>query len=97
MVAAQLRLSSKTHADVGVAVPTVDGGFREVRVLISHPTPPVFDGPEDRNGRRNRDEIRFWSIHLDRPEAAGVPAVLLGDLNADPFDGDAFVGDAFVG
>ncbi len=93
-VVAQLRLSSKTHADVGVAVPLPGGGTREIRVLISHPTPPVFDGPEDRNGRRNRDEIRFWTKHLARPEAAGVPAVLLGDLNADPFDGD---GDPLVG
>ena len=24
------------------------------------PTPPAFDGEEDRNGRRNHDEIRFW-------------------------------------
>lgn len=87
-VADRLRLSSKTHADVGVAVPSADSPARQVRVLISHPTPPVFDGPEDRNGRRNRDEVRFWSLHLARPEAAGVPAVLLGDLNADPFDGD---------
>ena len=26
-------------------------------LLVAHPTPPVFDGPEDRNGRRNFDEI----------------------------------------
>ncbi|BAM03157.1 endonuclease/exonuclease/phosphatase family protein [Phycisphaera mikurensis] len=87
-VAEELRLSSKTHADVGVRVPLPGGGEREVRVLVSHPTPPVFDGPEDRNGRRNADEIRFWTRYLSGPETAGVPAVLLGDLNADPFDGE---------
>ena len=32
-----------------------------VHFLVSHPTPPVFDGAEDRNGRRNLDEIRFWA------------------------------------
>ena len=32
--------------------------------LVSHPTPPVFDGPEDRNGRRNHDEIRFWADYI---------------------------------
>ena len=34
----------------------------------SHPTPPAFDGPEDRNGRRNHDEIRFWSDYLTTGE-----------------------------
>ena len=48
----QFRLSSKNHADVPIAVP---GGT--IHLLISHPTPPVFDGPEDKNGRRNHDEI----------------------------------------
>lgn len=24
----------------------------KVHLLVSHPTPPVFDGPEDRNGKR---------------------------------------------
>lgn len=51
-----LRLSSKSHWDVPVKV-----GRRSVHLLVSHPTPPVFDGPEDRNGRRNADEIRFWA------------------------------------
>ncbi len=56
--ASRLRLSSKTHAHVPIRF----GGTR-VGLLISHPTPPVFDGPEDRNGRRNADEIAFWT-HL---------------------------------
>lgn len=60
-------LSSKSHWDV----PIVMGGQR-VHVLASHPTPPVFDGAEDRNGRRNHDEIRFWADYVN---AAGASAV----------------------
>lgn len=97
-----LRLSSKSHWDV-----PIDIGRRTVHFLVSHPTPPVFDGPEDRNGRRNHDEIRFWSdyvlparsdyIYDDSGEYGGLqpgaPFVVAGDLNADPHDGDSF-GDA---
>src|SRR3546814_10697303 len=53
---AVLPLSSKSHRDVPVRV-----GGHTVHVLASHPTPPTFDGAEDRNGRRNPDEIRFRS------------------------------------
>ena len=56
---ASLRLSSKSHWDLPVVV-----GWRVVHFLASHPTPPVFDGPEDRNGRRNHDEIRFWADYV---------------------------------
>lgn len=51
----QFPLSSKSHWDV----PIVVNGER-IHLLASHPTPPTFDGAEDRNGRRNHDEIRFW-------------------------------------
>jgi hypothetical protein len=44
------RLSSKNHIDIPV---TIEG--KTVHLLAMHPTPPVFDGPEDRNGRRNYD------------------------------------------
>ena len=40
-------------------------GITFVHMLCSHPTPPVFDGKEDRNGCRNHDEIRFWSEYLN--------------------------------
>ncbi len=97
---ARLRLSSKTHAEVPVRLP--DG--RTIGLMIAHPTPPVFDGDEDRNGKRNHDEVRFWVDRLDGKvftDDAGTssrfPAdigfVVLGDLNADPHDGDSF-GDA---
>ena len=54
-----LRLSSKSHWDVPVRI-----GGEVVHLLVCHPTPPVFDGPEDRNGARNADEIRFWSDYI---------------------------------
>lgn len=92
-----LPLSSKSHWDAPVVLP--DG--RRLHVLISHPTPPVFDGPEDRNGRRNHDEVRFWVDYVSGegwmtddqgragPLAEGAAFLVAGDLNADPFDGDA--------
>lgn len=97
----QLRLSSKSHWDIGV---TVDG--RDFHFLVSHPTPPVFDGPEDRNGKRNHDEIRLWADYVDPARSAyiyddtgisgGLPGgarfVIAGDLNADPADGDSSTG-----
>lgn len=99
-----LRLSSKSHWDVPVKV-----GRRSVHLLVSHPTPPVFDGPEDRNGRRNADEIRFWADYVGAPRQArwitddrgrrGGPSpaasfVVAGDLNSDPVDGDSLPGAA---
>lgn len=62
-----------------------------LHLLAWHATPPVFDGPEDRNGKRNHDEAAFWRLFLDgalplSPPLA--PFVLLGDGNLDPADGD---------
>ena len=54
-----LRLSSKNHIDVPIKV---DG--KKVHILASHPTPPVFDGYEKRNLKRNNDEIRFWADYV---------------------------------
>ena len=100
---AVFRLSSKSHWDLPVRI-----GKRTVHFLVSHPTPPVFDGPEDRNGRRNFDEIRFWADYV-RPGDAhyiydddgrrgglrpGSLFVIAGDLNSDPFDGDSVPGAA---
>ncbi len=93
-----VRLSSKSHWDVPVRV-----GEQTVHVLASHPTPPTFDGAEDRNGRRNHDEIRFWAdyvtpgrsryIYDDQGGRGGLSPsesfVILGDQNADPLDGDS--------
>jgi len=101
---AVLPLSSKSHWDVPVRV-----GDRTVHVLASHPTPPTFDGPEDRNGLRNADEIAFWR-HYVQPGAqaddlyddtgrrgglgGGERFVIMGDQNSDPLDGDSLPGAA---
>lgn len=98
---ATFRLSSKSHWDVPVRIRD-----KILHVLASHPTPPAFDGPEDRNGRRNHDEIRLWAEYVseqpntwltdDRGVSGGLPSgaafVILGDQNADPNDGDSFDG-----
>lgn len=96
------RLSSKSHWDVPIEV-----GAREVHFLVSHPTPPVFDGPEDRNGKRNHDEIRLWAdyvtpgptsdyIYDDSGRFGGLKPgsmfVIAGDQNSDPLDGDSIPG-----
>lgn len=94
-----LRLSSKSHWDVPISV---DGAV--LHLLASHPTPPIFDDLEDRNGLRNADEIRFWADYIDGASyiyddrgvsgglADGALFVILGDLNADPLDGEAAPG-----
>jgi hypothetical protein len=81
------RLSSVGHWDLALVLP--DG--RRVRLWAWHATPPVFDGPEDRNGRRNHDEAAFWLRYLEGalpwvPEDG--PFILMGDANLDPRDGD---------
>ncbi|BBO30984.1 endonuclease/exonuclease/phosphatase family protein [Lacipirellula parvula] len=59
----QFPLSSKSHWDVPIVV-----NGRTIHLLASHPTPPTFDGPEDRNGKRNHDEIRFWVDYIGPAE-----------------------------
>lgn len=75
------RLSSAGHWAVDVMAP---GG--PVALMAWSATPPVFDGPEDRNGLRNRDELRFWTHLLD--DATPAHFVILGNANLDPIDGD---------
>ncbi len=97
-----LRLSSKSHWDVPIRI-----GRRPVHFLVAHPTPPTFDGPEDRNGRRNHDEIKFWADYVSSPRTSryvyddagqrgglrpGSRFVIAGDYNADPLDGDSVAG-----
>jgi hypothetical protein len=98
---AVFRLSSKSHWDVPIRV-----RGEVVHFLTSHPTPPVFDGPEDRNGTRNADEIRLWAdyitpgaggyIYDDRGRRGGLERgarfVIAGDQNSDPLDGDSIPG-----
>ena len=86
-----MRLSSKSHWDIPV---NVKG--KRLHVLAMHPTPPTFDGPEDRNGKRNHDEIRLMADYLspdkasylydDKGNKGGLARnsrfVLVGDFNA---------------
>jgi endonuclease/exonuclease/phosphatase family metal-dependent hydrolase len=95
------RLSSKSHWDVPINTP-----LGTLHFLASHPTPPVFDGVEDRNGKRNHDEIQFWGHYVwnqgndwivdDLGLRGGLQEnarfVIAGDLNADPIDGDGMPG-----
>ncbi|WP_254796829.1 endonuclease/exonuclease/phosphatase family protein [Sulfitobacter albidus] len=74
------RLSSKGHWSVPVDTPQ-----GPVTLWTWHATPPVFDGPEDRNGRRNHDEAAFWLSRLGTTDA---PLVLLGTANIDPDRGE---------
>ena len=37
-----------------------------ISLLTFHASPPVFDGPEDRNGRRNADEIAYAAALIDQ-------------------------------
>ena len=98
---AVFRLSSKSHWDVPIKI-----RGETVHFLVSHPTPPVFDGPEDRNGTRNFDEIRLWADYITPGAAgyiydddgvhgglaAGELFVIAGDQNSDPLDGDSIPG-----
>jgi hypothetical protein len=98
------RLSSKSHWDIPIRI-----GGRTVHFLTSHPTPPVFDGAEDRNGTRNHDEIRFFADYVSGGREAryiyddngkkgglsrGARFVIAGDQNSDPLDGDSIPGSA---
>ncbi len=98
---AALPLSSKSHWDVPVSI-----GGSTVHFLVSHPTPPVFDTAEDRNGRRNFDEIRLWADYVTPDRGGyiyddggtfgglkpGAKFVIAGDQNSDPLDGDSIPG-----
>ncbi len=85
-VEAAQRLSS-----VGHWIVPVDTAQGRLTLMTWSATPPVFDGPEDRNGRRNRDETALWLRLLDGaldtppPEP---PFVIAGLGNVDPDEGE---------
>jgi hypothetical protein len=90
-----LPLSSKNHVSVPIQI-----GNKHIHVLACHPTPPVFDGEEKRNWKRNSDELRLLMSMFDGtseiPDDRGnkkalsnsTAFVVMGDLNADPISGD---------
>lgn len=92
-----MRLASKNFADVPIELPN----GTVIHALISHPTPPAFDGPERRNVLRNHDEIKLIRAYIDNETALyddtgkagglepGAHFVVLGDLNADPSEGNS--------
>ncbi|MGF1726141.1 endonuclease/exonuclease/phosphatase family protein [Photobacterium nomapromontoriensis] len=90
-----LRLSSKNHLVLPIEV-----AGQTLNLICCHPTPPVFDGEEKRNARRNHDELALVKAILDdnhqllddNGQLGGLAPhsqfVVLGDLNADMADGD---------
>jgi len=93
---ANFRLSSKSHWDIPIEA---EGGI--INIIAAHPTPPTFDGPEDRNGKRNHDEIRLIKDYLtnepylvdDAGVLGGLKAgnrfIVMGDLNSSPDEGES--------
>jgi endonuclease/exonuclease/phosphatase family metal-dependent hydrolase len=84
-----LRLASVAAWDVVVTLPHGP----PLHLLTLHASPPVFDGPEDRNGHRNADELRFWQLYLDGwapdgPPFAATRYAVLGTFNIDPDRGE---------
>jgi hypothetical protein len=92
---AVVRLSSKTHLVVPLRV-----AGATIHLVAAHPTPQGFDGAEDRNGRRNHDEVRLlvdlvggadYLVDDDGGRGGLPPAasfVVMGDLNASPHGGE---------
>ncbi|MEL7099827.1 MAG: endonuclease/exonuclease/phosphatase family protein, partial [Pseudomonadota bacterium] len=83
------RLSSVAHWAIPIDVP----GIGAITLLAWHGSTPVFDGPEDRNGKRGGDEARLWQLYLDG--AFGIPGpnpVIAGQSNIDPAKGEGLHG-----
>lgn len=81
------RLSTSGHYEV----PVTYAPGKTLRLLAFSATPPVFDGPEDRNGRRNADEAALWLRLLDGslPQSPPpAPFVVIGEPGLDPNDGE---------
>lgn len=105
---AAFRLSSKSHWDIPVIISEANGNKKRLHLFASHPTPPVFDGPEDRNGLRNFDEVRFWAEYIENEPAlyddqgrrggfsGKEPFVILGDLNASVKSDPIYTGDVAI-
>ena len=99
---AEKPLSSKNHVDAPIIIPTSNGD-KTIHLLLSHPTPPVFDTVTENNKLLNSAEIKFWNdyisnsdyIYDDNGVSGGLDEdasfVVLGDLNADPESGDGYL------
>lgn len=80
------KLSSGGHWVVPIEM-SVQGQTHRIAILIGHADPPVFDGPEDRNGRRNRDELLLWDRIIAGTEH---PYIWMGNTNLDPHRGEGY-------
>ena len=95
-------LSSKNHVDAPIIIPTASGD-KTIHLLLSHPTPPVFDTVTENNKLLNSAEIKFWDeyitnanyIYDDQGITGGLAEdtsfIIMGDLNADPENGDGYL------
>ncbi len=95
------RLSSKNHVDIPIQI-----NNKIIHVIAAHPTPPIFDGAEYLNRKRNHDEIRLIADYIadenndylydDKGKKGGIDKnssfIVFGDLNADPNDGNSYPG-----
>lgn len=79
------RLASVSMAAIPITLPE-----QELWLLALHATPPVFDGPEDRNGHRNAAENTFWLRFLSGDFGSNIGEFFLigGQLNVDPSAGE---------
>lgn len=80
------RLSTTGHW----VVPLKTSENQSLNIMVWHATPPVFDGPEDMNGKRNHDEAALWLQLLNGRlgQIPQPPFILAGVSNLDPVDGD---------
>ncbi len=94
----EFRLLSKSMWDIPIL-----WNNQSMHVLALHPTPPVFDGPENRNGLRNHDEIRLLADYLSGASYiyddtktpavfSGERFVVMGDLNASIHSKETYAG-----
>lgn len=100
---AEVRMSSKNHVDAPIIIPTADGET-VIHLLLSHPTPPVFEDLALKNKYLNQAEVQFWADYINNESyiyddagttgglMAGEHFVVMGDLNLDaaPGAGDGF-------
>lgn len=87
-------LSSKNHVDAPILIPQSDGSTETVHLLMSHPTPPIFNNAAMHNKIHNRAEIDFWVDYVE----GGVQASYIYDdsetsatASGGLSDGDKFI------
>ncbi|MEM6328731.1 MAG: endonuclease/exonuclease/phosphatase family protein [Planctomycetota bacterium] len=91
-----LRLASKSFWDVELLIEQPGARRRPLRLLCAHPTPPGFDGPEDRNGCRNYDEIRMIAEYISGDRQSRFPVDNDGHRSEDQQYGTLAPGADFV-